>query len=290
MPKNWLDFRYTSADGLRLAGRKYGWENEDANPVVCLAGLTRNSSDFHELATFLRGDEGGSRRVLCLDYRGRGESEYDRNWQNYVPLVELDDALQGIIAAGLDHVHLIGTSLGGIISMLIMAVRPGIVKSVVLNDIGPEIDGRGLVRIRNFIEKSQDPRNMDEAAQLLKLYSGNDFPNVTDEGWMEQAELAYKEENGKLVRRHDKKLLKTLRDINMDARLPDMWPQFLALKNVPTLLLRGQNSILLTAECAERMKQELPHMHMVEVPDQGHAPDLGTANLPQTIGRFLSQA
>ena len=287
-PQGWNIFRYSASDGLRLSGRKYGWHNVNPTPVLCLAGLARNAADFDKLANYLASSEGGARRVLCLDYRGRGQSEYDKNWRNYNPLVEADDVLAGVTAASIHHVDVVGTSRGGIVAMILAAIRPGILKSVVLNDIGPVIDGKGLVRIKNYLEKARPPNNWEEATQYLKLVGEGQFTDWDDREWRRQATLIYREENGKLVRRHDRKLINTLKEINLDIRLPDLWPQFAGLRNLPLLLVRGENTDLLSMDCVARMKKEHPGMKIVNVPNQGHAPDLGAGNLPHVIANFLA--
>ncbi len=286
----WQHFEFTSSDGLRLAGRKYGWQHNKRLPVLCLAGLTRNSADFHQLATFLSTHEKLPRRVLCLDYRGRGLSEYDKNWQNYNPLVEAGDVIDGIIAAGLKEVAVIGTSRGGMIAMALSAIRPGIMKAVIFNDIGPEIDGRGLVRIKNYIENANPPGNWPEAEEAIAAIGSNQFTLWNKQEIARQARLIFKEENGKIERRYDIALAKSLSLIDLDQPLPSFWPQFEGLKNLPLMLVRGENSDLLSLETVEKMKKLHPDMKFVNAPNQGHAPELGLKELPQAIAKFISSA
>ncbi|MCP4074252.1 MAG: alpha/beta hydrolase [Hyphomicrobiales bacterium] len=286
----WQHFEYTSSDGLRLAGRKYGWRHNKRLPVLCLAGLTRNSADFHQLATFLSTHEKSPRQVLCLDYRGRGLSEYDKNWQNYNPLVEAGDVIDGIIAAGLKEVVVIGTSRGGMIAMALSAIRPGIMKAVIFNDIGPEIDGRGLVRIKNYIVNASPPRNWPEAEDAIAAIGANQFTLWNKQEIARQARLIFKEENGKIERRYDIALAKSLSSIDLDQPLPSFWPQFEGLKNLPLMLVRGENSDLLSLETVEKMKKVHQNMEFVNAPNQGHAPELGLEELPQAIAKFISSA
>ena len=284
----WQEFRYTSNDGLELAGRKYGWQHRHALPVLCLPGLTRNSADFHSLAMVLSTHQKHPRRVLCLDYRGRGKSAYDPNWENYNPLVEASDVIDGVIAAGLSHVAIVGTSRGGMIALVLAAMRPTMMKAVVLNDIGPELDGPGLVRIKNYIGTAKLPDSWAQAAQMIGEVGGKHFPNWDDDERLKQAQLIYKEQDGKLVRQYDDGLIKTLTSINLDEPLPTYWPQFDGLKHFPVFLIRGQNSDLLSLETAEKMAAVHPGMKFMIVPDQGHAPDLGSGNLPQAIAKFVA--
>lgn len=287
---DWQDFSYTSTDGLRLAGRKYGWENRNAMPVVCLSGLTRNSADFHDLAIHLSQKAEVKRRVLCLDYRGRGKSDYDKNWLNYSIFMEADDVVQGVTAAGLEHADFIGTSRGGLIIMLLAAMKPGLLSSVVMNDIGPEIDGPGLVRIKKMLEGSTNSESdWKSAAETLKRFGSHEFPNRDDADWERQARLIYVEKDGKLVKNYDPKLVNTMKAIDLDVRLPSMWPQFTGLRKIPLMLIRGNNTTLLAEKTVQQMTEIHPDMKIFNVPDQGHAPDLGTDGLPEKIEMFLNR-
>lgn len=288
--EGWRRFDYLSSDGLRLAGRKYGWEHDQWLPVVCLAGLTRNSADFHRLALHLSRDARRPRRVLSLDYRGRGMSEYDKDWHNYNVLTEADDVLAGLTAAGIEQAIFIGTSRGGLICFVLAAMRPGSIAGVVLNDVGPEIDGRGLVRIRSYVEKSNDFANWSQAIETLKGAGASQFPEWSDEDWACQARLIFAERNGRIERRYDPRLSRTLTTINLDNRLPDMWPQFRGLARVPVLAIRGANSDLFSDATLEKMRKTHPDLEALTVPDQGHVPDLGSGGLPAKIAAFAERA
>lgn len=288
--EQWQEFRYTSSDGLVLAGRKYGWQHAERLPVLCLPGLTRNCADFHLLAMHLSRHEKTPRRVLCLDFRGRGKSQYDKNWQNYNPLVEAGDVIDGVIAAGLHEVALVGTSRGGMVAMVLAAMRPTLMKAVVFNDIGPEIDGPGLVRIKNYIENSSLPGNWQEAAQMMREVASKQFPDWDDAEYARQARLIFKEEEGgKIVRQYDEGLIKSLASINLDEPLPTFWPQFAGLRKLPLLLVRGQNSDLLSLETVEKMRDVHTKMQVITAPGQGHAPELGSGELPDVISRFVTR-
>jgi len=286
--EQWQKFEYTSSDGLHLAGRKYGWEHRDRLPVLCLAGLTRNSADFHELAAYLSTHSKTPRRVLCLDYRGRGLSDYDDDWQNYNPLVEAGDVIDGIIAAGLKDVAIVGTSRGGLVAMALAAIRPGIMRAVVFNDIGPEIDGTGVVRIKNYVSNAKAPDSWGEAKEAIAAIGSIQFPRWDERELERQAQLIFKEENGKIIRRYDKNLARTFDAINLDQPLPSFWPQFSGLTHLPLMLIRGDNSDMLSMETVEKMQAVHPDMELVIAPEQGHAPDLGIGLLSQSIGNFVS--
>lgn len=288
--KGWTRLDYSATDGLRLAGRRYGFEHHDALPVVCLAGLTRNSADFHDLAMHLAYKAAVKRPVLCLDYRGRGMSAWDDNYEHYDPLTEADDVLAGTTAAGIGEAAIIGTSRGGLIAMILSAMRPALLKAVILNDVGPEIDARGLVRIRAYVEKGRDYDNWRDAITALKTIAESQFPGLSDEVWQKQARQIYEEKNGKIVRRYDPKLMKTLTSIDLDSPLPSLWPQFAGLKKVPLLSIRGERSDLLSRETVEKMEAAHPWMRSITVANQGHAPDLGSGDLPQRIAAFIETA
>ena len=290
--QHWRELTYSAFDGLKLAGRCYGWENAKAVPVVCLSGLSRNSRDFHELAMYLSREAETKRRVLTLDYRGRGRSQYDANWQNYNPVIEADDAIQGMVAAGLQHAHFIGTSRGGLICMLLAAMRPGIMQSVILNDIGPEIAGAGLVRIKKTLEAAHSARDWADATERLKLAGERDFPTRSPADWERHARMIYREnDKGKpgLLRDFDPKLNKTLAEIDLDSPLPTMWAQFAGLAKHPLMLIRGKNTDLLDESTVRKMAEMHPGMERIEVPDAGHVPDLGERPIAERVAAFLDK-
>jgi len=266
------DLFVSAADGLRLYARDYGPEIGDALPVVCLPGLARTSEDFHELAVALSEDEARPRRVLALDYRGRGRSDWDKDWRNYDVRVELNDTLQVLIAAGIDGAVFVGTSRGGLITMALGAIRPTLLRGAVLNDVGPVIEGKGLVRIRGYVGKLPQPRTMQEAGQILKRMSDAQFPRFTDEQWERLARGTWHEKDGRLALRYDPSLMKTLEAIDLEMPLPVLWPLFEGLAPIPVLAIRGGNSDLLSAETLRLMQEKHPRLKAITVPDQGHAP------------------
>ncbi|MGI9400017.1 MAG: alpha/beta fold hydrolase [Rhizobiaceae bacterium] len=286
--EGWEKFSYSASDGLRLAGRKYGWGNQGAIPVVCLAGLTRNSADFHGLAMYLAYKAEHRRKVLCLDYRGRGMSARDSDWANYNIWTEADDVIAGMIAAGFENATIIGTSRGGLIIHLLAAMRPALMSSVIFNDIGPEIDGRGLVRIKKYLENAADPENWQGAIDFVSSGGKSQFPEYNQEDWDRQARVIFEEKNGRIVTRFDKRLALGLTNIDLDNPLPSLWPQFRGLDKHPMMLIHGENSDLITSATISKMKELHPRMARIKVPKQGHAPDLASENLPLKIAEFLA--
>lgn len=286
--QNWEDFYFYSRDNLKLYARKYGWHLHAPKTVVCLPGLTRNSADFDELADFLANHPKAPCRVVSLDFRGRGNSAYDREWNNYNPIQEAEDTVACLTALDVAHGNFVGTSRGGLVTMLLAASRPGSIQSVVLNDVGPEIDATGLVRIKSYMERVRPAQSRAEARDGLKAYMSAQFPKFDDPYWDLQVDKNYQERDGTYVARYDPKLLNTLKAINLDAPLATLWPQFAGLKANPLMLVRGMNTDLLSKGTVSKMQQMRPDMKVIDVPDQGHAPDLGTAGLPQRIHQFIT--
>ncbi len=286
---DYTSFTCSARDGLKLAARKYGWQNRDPHPVVCLAGITRNASDFHELALYLSSKKGGKRRVIAIDYRGRGQSEYDSNSDNYNLSTEADDTLDILTALGLGEVNMIGSSRGGLICMLLGSMRPGIFKSVILNDIGPVIDATALVRIWRTYDVNRLPVSIEEAASLRERIAGAASPAFSKEEWLKEANRLYRKENSKLVLQFDKKLLDSLRSINLDERLPDMWPEFASLIRFPMMAIRAENSDMLSEDTFGAMQAFNPDMQTLIAKGQNHAPILSVGGLEKDIAAFLKK-
>ncbi len=280
----------SARDGLKLHVRDYGKTKGDALPAVCLPGLARTSADFHELALSLCTDARRPRRVIALDYRGRGQSGYDSTWTNYDIKVELDDVLQVLAATGIHEAVFIGTSRGGLITMAMAPVRPAAIKGVVLNDIGPVLDAQGLIRIRGYVGKLPSPRDWTEAADILKQSFGPHFPILNMGEWDGYARRTWKEADGRLVPDYDPALMKTLEMLDLEAPLPVLWPLFDGLKHAPMLVLRGANSDLLSDTTLRAMATRHPACETFTVAGQGHAPLLIGKDVIARIARLCARA
>ena len=283
----YADVFISATDGLKLYARDYRPLVGAALPVVCLPGLARNSADFHDLALASSRDERRPRRVLALDYRGRGRSDYDRNWRNYDLKVELGDVLQVLTVAGIHAAVVIGASRGGLIAMALAAARPALLRGVVLNDIGPVLEGQGLARIRGYVGKLPAPRDYAEGGRILKSLFDAQFPIAGEEEWQALARATWKTANGRLVADYDSALGKTLEAIDLEKPLPPLWFLFAGLKRVPVLALRGANSDLLSTETLKAMAAAHPDLEAVTVPDQGHVPALRGRDMIQRLRRFV---
>jgi pimeloyl-ACP methyl ester carboxylesterase len=277
-------------DGLRLHARDYGSRDWSLLPVVCLAGLTRNAVDFHELALALSTDRQKPRRVVALDYRGRGLSEWDPDWTHYDLPVEMSDVGAQLAALGIAQAAFVGTSRGGMVTMGLAAMRPGAIRAVVLNDIGPVLDLPGLLRIRAYVGKLPLPADWGQAVAILKSVSGAQFDCVDEEDWLALAKGSWREVEGRLVQAYDPGLMKPLEHIDLTAPMPDLWPLFDSLKTVPTLAIRGGNSDLLSRETLAAMAARHPGLATLEVPGQGHAPLLRDAPTIAAIAAFVAAA
>jgi pimeloyl-ACP methyl ester carboxylesterase len=281
--------RFVSAqDGLRLHVRSYGPRTVPGLAVVCLPGLARSSADFHVLATALADDAERRHHVVAMDYRGRGRSEYDRNAENYNLAVELADVIAVLTALGIAPAVFIGTSRGGILAMLLAAVRPSAIAGVVLNDIGPVIDTRGLMRIKSYVGKLPQPKSFEDAAEMLRRLFAAQFPKLSSDDWLDFARRTFVEQHGRIVADYDVKLVQTLASIDSARPLPALWQQFDALAQVPVMVIRGANSDLLSAATVAAMCARRPDIETVEVPDQGHAPLLMESEIVHRIGVFVA--
>ncbi len=284
----WREIRYTSFDDLDLYARHYPAASDTLRSVICLAGLTRNARDFHTLATYLSTHPEKPRNVYCLDYRGRGKSQYDRNWRNYIPFIELLDTLDFLTVQGLRKPGIVGTSRGGLIAMLMAALRPTALGPVVLNDIGPAIETRGMARIVRYVRRMPVPRNWADAVILLREMNERAFPDFTDAQWEEIAKDLFEERKGRLVRSYDRRLARALGTIDLSQPVPDMWPQFIALGQVPVFVIRGANSDVLSADTLETMTERHSNLRSLTIQDQGHAPVLKEPETMEAIASFFT--
>ncbi len=264
---------YSAPDGLKLHVREYGSMLDPGVPVVCLAGLTRNSADFGRLASALAaGLKGAKRRVVALDYRGRGLSGYDPNWNNYSLEIENADVLSVLAAMEIEAAIFIGTSRGGLHTMLLSATRPAVIRGAVLNDIGPVLEPRGMARIRGYVGMLPQPRSLPDAVDPLKETMGEWFNGLSEADWEAYARITYTDSVGRICQRYDRNLMKPLESLDLERPLPALWAWFDGLADVPLLIIRGANSDLLSAGTVQEMaaSHKGAAIHIVE--GQGHAP------------------
>jgi len=277
----------TAADGLRLHIRSYGSSVVSALPVVCLPGLARTAADFHPLATALAAGPANPRLVLALDYRGHGQSQYDRNPKNYAIRVALADLSAVLAAFEITSAIFVGTSFGGVLAMMLAVLPPAAVAGVILNDIGPVMEPRGLMRIKSYVGKLPIARNFEEGAEILRWLFEAQFTKLAPQDWIAFAQRTWREGHGTLVPSHDPKLERALRGYSLE-RLPTLWDQFDALARIPLMVIRGANSDMLARPTLNEMLARRSQLEVVVVPDQGHAPLLGEPKVIRRVAAFVA--
>jgi pimeloyl-ACP methyl ester carboxylesterase len=281
------DLFVTATDGLRLHVRQYGSQSDPGLPVVCLPGLSRTTADFDALAPALATEAELKRRVIAIDSRGRGLSEYDSNPEDYNVVVELADVATILTTLGIGPAIFVGSSRGGILTMLMGAMRPETIAGVVLHDIGPVIEPAGLTRIKSYLGKIAQPRTFEDGASILRDLFGAQFPKVTAMQWLAAAHRAWRKEGAELKPTYDVRLALPLAGIDTEKPLPALWKEFDALVRVPMLVIRGANSDILSAETVETMAARHPGMQVIVVPDEGHVPVLA-GDIVTAVAQFVA--
>ena len=295
-PAAYREQRCTSAEGLELYCRIYERQGSRARvdcagpsahgslTVLCLPGLTRNSRDFEALAPHLA----ARYRVICPDLRGRGFSARDPQWHNYHPGTYIADLQRLLQALDLERVAIIGTSLGGLLGMMIGAAVPERVAGLVLNDVGPEVDPKGLERIRNYTGTLPPVSTWDEAIQQLRAVYGNAWPGLSDETWSMLVRRSYRvDASGKPVLDFDPRIGDAVRAA--PPMVGSLWPMFARLHATPMLVIHGAHSDILSVGTLERMQREKPDLTRVTVGNRGHVPLLDEPEVLAAIDRFLAR-
>ncbi|GHC88766.1 alpha/beta fold hydrolase [Novosphingobium pokkalii] len=297
---------WASADGLRLTYRAYAAHAAGGGerlPVICLPGLTRNGRDFEDLAPHIAAS---GRRVLCPDLRGRGESDYARDPMTYQPPVYAQD-LAGLLAAEkITRFIAVGTSLGGILTMMLAASQQGLVAGAVLNDIGPVIEAEGLARITDYVGQGRSYLTWMHAARGLRETMGEIYPDFAIEDWLRLAKrLMALGTGGRIAFDYDMKIAVPI-EAAEDARdaaeakardegaappppAADLWPLFAALESVPLVVVHGATSDILSAQTAQAMAQRHPDCTLVTLPRVGHAPTLDEPEARAAIDGLLAR-
>ena len=271
------------ADGLTLHGVRYAGGGK--TPVICLHGLTRNVRDFEDVGPYLAAT---GRDAIALSMRGRGRSEYDPNYLNYHPLTYRTDVMAALDSLGIAQAVFLGTSLGGIITMLINETAPHRVKAAIINDVGPELAIEGITRIAGYAGKTKmHVADLSEAATEIRAINEVAFPNRDDDFWLTFARRTFRENaDGTWTLDYDANIGRALVEA---GPAPDLWAPWESLKDTPTLLLRGALSDLLSPAIVEKMRLAHPHFDYMEVPQVGHAPTLSEPESQASIEQFLAK-
>ena len=282
------DFTTTTEDGLTLHGKVYAADSLPASApaIICLHGLTRNERDFSDVAPWLSNASFGGQqfRVFCLSFRGRGRSDYDPNYLNYHPGTYANDVLGLMRDKAIPQAVFIGTSLGGLTTMLTAGLEPTAVRAAILNDIAPELAPEGIARIVGYVGQSGPAADWSEAAAKIKAINEVAFPDADDAFWTTFAKNTFREEDGKVVLDYDPKISEALAEV---GPAPDLWPTLEGM-TCPILSIRGEISDLFTEEIQQKMVARQPRVEPAIVPRVGHAPMLTEIAAKDAIQKFLS--
>ncbi len=282
--RNYSDGYWWSKDGLRLHYRDYAGA-EDKPPVICFPGLTRNARDYEGLATRLA----PAHRVLLAEFRGRGDSAYAKDPMSYVPLTYLQDVEALLAELAIERFVAVGTSLGGIVTMLLAATDGAKLAGAVLNDVGPELEPGGLARIRTYVGKAVWHPTWMHAARAVAESNADVYPGFGIEDWLCMAKRLYRvNSSGRIVLDYDMRIAEPFRVPGNEA-VPDMWPTIDAMQGKPVLIVRGERSDILSVGTAEKMLARLPKGELVTVPGIGHAPTLEEPEAVAAIERLLAK-
>lgn len=271
------DFR--TSDGRRL----YFEQSGSGDPVLCLSGLTRNSSDFSFVQPHLNGMQ-----LIMMDYRGRGRSDHDPDYMNYNIFRESLDAIDLLDHLNLPRTAILGTSRGGLIAMALAASHPERLTHVILNDVGPVIEPAGIAKIMDYVGKEPASKTYEQAAHALMSGMATQFPDVPYDRWLAQAKVQYNTTADGLTLRYDPALRTALLEQAATGAIPDMWMFFEALNGIPTGVLRGANSNVLSAETLAEMHRRHPGLISADVPNRGHVPFLDEPESLALIHKVLS--
>jgi pimeloyl-ACP methyl ester carboxylesterase len=279
--ERYADCYFTVRDGLRLHYRDYLGASEKP-PLLCLPGLTRNARDFADFA-----ERYSPRfRVIALDFRGRATSDYDPVPARYNPLTYAGDVIELLDHLGIDQAIFVGTSLGGLVTMVLAATAPQRIAAAIINDVGPDVDPAGVNRILTYVGKDVRFSSWDEAADTIAANYGSKFDRFTHSDWVAMAKRNCREENGEIRFDYDMAIAEPFRTAGPVPQV-DLWPLFAALGHKPLLVVRGEKSDLLTAETAAKMRAIAPAMKLAVVAGVGHAPELSEPEAVAAIDEFL---
>ncbi|WP_245798787.1 alpha/beta fold hydrolase [Sphingopyxis flava] len=275
-----------SADGIRLHARVYARPGEagDAPPILCMPGLARNARDFEALAPHLA----KTRRTIVVEFRGRGESAYAKDPMTYVPPIYVEDVSLLLDELQIGRFATIGTSLGGLVSILMAASMPGRLVGAVLNDVGPELEAKGLERIRDYIGAGGSQPTWVHAARALAQLNSTVYPDYGLHDWLRLTKRTHRlTPEGRIVTDYDKQIAAPLR-LPAPEQPVDLWPAYRAFGDIPVLVLRGALSDILARRAAAKMARMLPRARVVEVPGVGHAPTMDEPAAVAAVDAWLA--
>lgn len=285
--RDWTDHYWWSGDGVRLHARIYDGPagSDDAPPILCMPGLARNARDFEMLAPHMA----ERRKVIVIEFRGRGESAFAKDPMTYVPLTYVQDVVALLDELQIERFAAVGTSLGGLVAMLMAASLPGRLVGAVLNDVGPELEKVGLNRIRDYIGTANSQPTWLHAARAYGELNAAIYPDYRIHDWLRLTKRMQRlTPEGRIVVDYDKQIAVPLRLPAPDGEV-DLWPVYRGLGEIPVLILRGELSDILARPAAKKMAAVLPGARLVEVPRVGHAPTMDEAEAVAAIDSWLAE-
>lgn len=284
--RSYQDIWYQSQDNLRLYARDYQptGNHHAKTTLLCMHGLTRNSADFAALAKHLQ----QGYRVIAVDQRGRGQSDSDPEPTNYHPGTYVQDMFSLIELLQLEECILFGTSMGGLISLIMASLQPDLFTAIILNDVGPEIDQAGLNRIQSYVGQQAPINTWEEAVAQAKTINQHALPDLDAEAWLRFAKAIYREDSqGRLEVAYDPSIAVPMKTVGEESTSTDLWPQFTAVAGTPLLVIRGEFSDILSMNCVNKMRSIHKGMEFCQVPNRGHTPLLNEVCSLQAINDFL---
>lgn len=285
MDSEFSERSWQSPDGLELYFRDYAGGDADKVPVVCLHGLTRNSRDFDALAPHIAGL---GHRVIVPDMRGRGQSAYAEDSMSYAVPTYIADVMALLEQEGVDRFVSIGTSMGGLMTMLIAQFASARIAGAVINDIGPVVDPQGIDRIKTYLGKGGSYPTWMHAARSLEEVHGDSHPSFDTNDWIRMAKRSMTLcNNGRIAFDYDMKIADPFNETDENAVPPDLWPGFEALARKPLVLVRGALSAILSEETLAEMQRRAPDADVVVVPNAGHAPTLDEPEVRSAVDALL---
>lgn len=276
-------------DGTSLHANVYGEAVSNRCPVVCLPGLARSAADFNAFALALRARR--PNQIIAIDYRGRGRSGRNPDPSRYSVPVETEDLLTLLDSLAIERAVFVGSSRGGLITLSLATIKPAMIAGIVFNDIGPELQREGLLRIKGYVGRlGPAPPDHARGAESLRSLFERQFPALGEEDWRHWSEVTWVNGQDGLALDYDPALARNLDGIDADTSLPDLWPLFDALPHVPILAIRGEHSDLLSAETLVRMAAWRPSIATATVTGEGHTPLLHRPALVERISALVGES
>ena len=282
-PSRWQERQFESREGLSIFFRDYPGA-DDRPPLLCLHGLTRNSRDVEQFAERYAGDF----RIIAMDFRGRGRSDRDPNPANYIPTTYAADVIDLLDHLGVERAIFVGTSLGGLVTMIVAALDSRRIAGAILNDVGPALDEAGLARIRTYVGKPRRFADWREAGDYAAAINMQLPASNTPADWERHARRLCREDGDGIVFDYDMAIAEPFNSAGPTPDV-DMWPLYRMLAQAPLLIVRGERSDLLTNATAQEMRAMAADAELVTVPEVGHAPELIEPAAAAAIDEFLER-